>query len=251
VSLLLAIALFASAPKSVEVRFTSQAPRIDGFIEEVWQQADSAYDFIQFAPYEKTGPSEKTSVYILQDNENLYVAFRCYAESIKPIACLTRDEDYVVFGIDPFMGKTTGYYFWVYGSEIMWDGWVLDDGRNYDDSWEGVWYKGIKLYDNRMEVEFKIPFKSIRYKKDINEWGIQFQRYIASKRETSYWTEVSQIDRDMVSRWGTIKNINPKSTGYYFELYPEGYTRLDKNFYYNTTTYTQDSAKKKSNRVPV
>ena len=244
-SLLLAIVLFASAPKSVEVRFTSQPPRIDGFIEEVWQQADSAYDFVQFAPYEKTGPSEKTSVYILQDNDNLYVAFRCYAESIKPIACLTKDEDYVVFGIDPFMSKTSGYYFWVYGSEIMWDGWVLDDGRSYDDSWEGVWYKGIKLYDNRMEVEFKIPFKSIRYKKDINEWGIQFQRYIASKRETSYWTEVSQIDRDMVSRWGTITNINPKSTGYYFELYPEGYTRLDKNFYYNNTTYTQDSAKTK------
>ncbi|MBS4015096.1 MAG: carbohydrate binding family 9 domain-containing protein [Candidatus Latescibacteria bacterium] len=229
-NILLLIALVVTPPKSVEVRYTNQAPRIDGFIEDVWQQADSAYDFVQFAPYEKEKPSEKTSVYLLQDNDNLYVAFRCYAESLKPIACLTKDEDYVVFGIDPVMNKTMAYFFWVYGSEIMWDGWILDDGRSFDQSWEGVWYKGIRLYEDRMEVEFKIPFKSIRYKKGLNEWGIQFQRYIASKRETSYWTEVLQINRDMVSNWGTAVNINPQSTGYYFELYPEAYFRADRRW---------------------
>jgi hypothetical protein len=230
VNILLLIALLTNTQKSVEVRFASQTPRIDGFIEEVWQQADSAYDFVQFAPYEKEKPSEKTSVYLLQDNDNLYVAFRCYAEKHKPIACLTKDEDYVVFGIDPFMSKTTAYYFWVYGSEIMWDGWILDDGRNYDESWEGVWYKGIKLYDDRMEVEFKIPFKSIRYKKGLNRWGIQFQRYIADNRETDYWTEVLQINHDMVSNWGAATNIDPKSSGYYFELYPEAYFRADRRW---------------------
>lgn len=229
-NILLLIALITNTQKSVEVRYTDQAPRIDGFIEEVWLGADSAYDFVQFAPYEKEQPSEKTSVYLLQDKDNLYVAFRCYAESIKPIACLTKDEDYVVFGIDPFMNKTMAYFFWVYGSEIMWDGWILDDGRSFDQSWEGVWYKGIKLYQDRMEVEFKIPFKSIRYKKGLNEWGIQFQRYIASKRETSYWTEVLQINRDMVSKWGTANKINPQSSGYYFELFPEGYFRADRRW---------------------
>jgi hypothetical protein len=227
VNILLLIALITNTQKSVEVHYTNQAPRIDGFIEEIWQQADSAYDFVQYTPYEKEKPSEKTSVYLLQDNDNLYVAFRCYAESLKPIACLTKDEDYVVIGIDPFQSKTTAYYFWVYGSEIMWDGFILDDGRTYDESWEGVWYKGIRLYDNRMEVEFRIPFKSIRYKKGLNDWGIQFRRYIAENRETDYWTEVIRANGDMVSEWGKITNINPQSTGYYFELYPEGYFRTD------------------------
>ena len=81
--------------KSVEVRVTETPLKIDGVIEEVWQAADSACDFVQFAPFEKKKPSEKTVVYILQDEDNLYVAFRCWADSLKPIACLTGNEEQV------------------------------------------------------------------------------------------------------------------------------------------------------------
>jgi dsDNA-binding SOS-regulon protein len=138
VNILLLIALITSTQKSVEVRFTQTPPKIDGFIEEVWQQADSVFDFVQSSPYENEKPTEKTSIYLLQDKNNLYVAFRCYADKHKPTANLTKDEDYISFAIDPFQSKTMGYYFWIFGSGIIWDGWVLDDGRNHDDSWEGV-----------------------------------------------------------------------------------------------------------------
>jgi len=72
--------------KIVEIRFTEVAPRIDGVIEDVWQTADSAYRFIQHSPYESKLPGEKTVVYVLQDKDNLYVAFRCYALTHKPAA---------------------------------------------------------------------------------------------------------------------------------------------------------------------
>jgi len=231
VNILLLIALITSTQKSVEVRFTQNPPRIDGFIEEVWQQADSAFDFVQSSPYENQKPTEKTSVYLLQDKNNLYVAFRCYAEKHKPTANLTKDEDYVSFAIDPFQSKTMGYYFWVFGSGIVWDGWVLDDGRNHDDSWEGVWYRAIKMYGDRYEAEFKIPFKSIRYKRDLKDWGIQFMRYIVYNQETDYWNEVTQATGDLVSKWGSLTSINPQASGYYFELYPEAYTRFDHRWY--------------------
>jgi hypothetical protein len=58
---------------TVVVRFTEIAPRIDGTIEEIWQTADSAYNFIQSEPYENENPTENTVVYVLQDKENLYV----------------------------------------------------------------------------------------------------------------------------------------------------------------------------------
>jgi hypothetical protein len=166
---LLLIFLTANNEKTVEVRFTDVSPKIDGVIEDVWLQADSAYDFVQYIPYEKTEPSEKTVVYVLQDKNNLYFAFRCYAEKHKPIASFTTDEDYVVVRIDPFGSKTTGYYFTVFGSNLYYDGWIHDDGRTEDDSWEGVWYQNIKLYDDRLEAEIKIPFKSIRYKKGLDQ----------------------------------------------------------------------------------
>lgn len=229
----LILLIAANNNKTVEVRYTEIAPKIDGVIEEVWQQADSAYDFIQFEPYEKTAPEQPTSVYVLQDENNLYIAFRCYAEKHAPIACFTKDEDFVRVGIDPFGNKTTGYYFIVFGSEIPYDGWVMDDGREWDDSWEGIWYRGVGIHDDLMEVEIKIPFKSIRYKKGLEEWGIQFVRYTARTRETDFWTEMEHAEGELVSKWGTLKGINPRASGHYFELYPESYIRYDHNWFYD------------------
>jgi hypothetical protein len=227
--------------KKVEVRFTDTPPRIDGIIEEVWNQADSAYDFVQHWPDEKVAPTEKTVAYVLQDEENLYVAFRCYAEHNKPVACLTADEDHIALGVDPFGSNTTAYYFLVYGSNIRDEGWILDDGRTYDDSWDGVWYRAVNVQDDRLEAEFKIPFKSIRYKKGLEEWGIQFRRYITANREMDYWTEVSQVDEDQISKWGTMTGITPQSSGYYFELYPEGYIRYDRHWYATSEGSAVDS----------
>jgi hypothetical protein len=233
--------LTMSGEKSVEVRFTETAPDIDGVIEDIWLQADTAFDFVQHIPYEKTEPTDRTVVYVLQDKDNLYFAFRCYAEKHKPIACFTTDEDYVSVGIDPFGSKTTGYYFLVFASQLFWDGWIFDDGRTRDDTWEGVWYRGVKIYDDHLDVEIKIPFKSIRYKKGLNEWGVQFFRHMAHNREDDYWTEVTQAEGDMVSRWSLLTDVNPQSTGYYFELYPEGYLRYDKRFYVDIDSVRRDS----------
>jgi len=227
-NLLFLIFLSINSNRVVEVRFTEKAPVIDGIIEDIWKTADSAYNFIQFDPYEKSIPTEKTVVYVLQDRENLYIAFQCYAEKHKPTAVLTADEDDIRIGIDPFGSKSTAYYFQVYASGIINDGWILDDGRNFDDSWDGVWFRAVKVYDDRFIVEVKIPFKSLRYKKGLDKWGITFARYIASNRETDCWNEFLQREGVLVSKYGKLKGIRPQATGYYFELYPEGFVRYDK-----------------------
>ncbi len=213
--------------KVLTVRHTDVAPRIDGVIEELWQSADSATGFVQHQPYEKADPTERTVVYQLQDEENLYVAFRCHSLKNPPTANFTKDEDYVSIGFDPFGSRNSGYLFQVFGSGLFWDGLILDDGRESDLTWEGVWDRAVKTYPDRMEVEMKIPFKTIRYKDGLSEWGLQFRRHIAINYEDDYWTEVSQKDDDLVSRWGTAHGLAARSHGYYFELYPEGYVRYD------------------------
>ncbi len=233
--LIIAMLIFASE-KSVDVHYTDIAPQIDGHIEDLWLSADSAYDFIQHEPYEKEEPEHRTTVYVLQDKNNIYFAFRCYSENHKPIAAFTKDEDNVRVSIDPFGSKTTGYYFLVFASNLQWDGWVLDDGRQWDDSWEGVWSRSTGVYDDRLEVEIKIPFKSIRYKKNLSEWGVQFMRYSARTRETDFWTEVTHDEGELVSKWGTLKGVNPQASGYYFELFPEAYVRYDQRSYEDSST---------------
>lgn len=233
---LILMALIAiSSAKVITVNYTDTAPRIDGIIEDVWQQADSAFDFIQYVPYERAMPTEKTIVYVLQDAENIYFAFRCYAQNQKPIASPTGDEDHVTVKIDPFGSKTSGYYFWVFASDQMWDGWLHDDGRSNDDSWEGVWFSSVKLYEDRYEVEIRIPYKSIRYGRGLEQWGVQFKRHIPFIAEDAFWTEVLQAEGDLISKWGQLTGVDPKVAGYHFELYPEGYLRYDRNFVTDST----------------
>lgn len=229
--ILLVLLLMGNIDKSVIVHHTEIAPEIDGIIEETWLSADSAYDFVQSWPYENEKPSENTVVYVLQDKDNLYFAFRCSTVTHKAVAHLTKEEDWVAVGIDPFGSKTTAYYFLINLSGIYDDGWILDDGRSKDDSWDGVWYYAIGFYEDHYVVEMKIPFKTIRYKKGLEEWGIQFQRYITDNREDDFWIPVSQVEEDLVSAWRPLVGVKPHGQGYYFELYPEGYARFDRYWY--------------------
>lgn len=228
----LLLMLAALGTKQIHVHYTEVPPRIDGVIEDLWQAADSLDDLVQFHPQEASPPEERTVVYVLQDEDNIYFAIRCHALKNPPVACLTKDEDYFVIGIDPFLSRTMGYYFWIYGSRIKWDGYILDNGRTHDDSWEGVWYADAKIYDDHWDIEFKVPFKSIRYKQGLDNWGFQVMRYTATTSETDYWTEVSHRSGDLMSNWGTLEGVNPQSRGFYFELYPETYLRVDRTWYY-------------------
>jgi hypothetical protein len=217
--------------KVIEVRFVETGPIVDGIIEEIWNRADSATNFVQILPYEKDEPSDRTVAYVLQDERNLYIAFRAYTENFRCISCLGGREDYITVFIDAFGSRNNAYYFNVNASgqlTVFDDGFILDDGRRRDDSWDGVWYRAFKIYDDYYTAEIKIPFKSIRYRKNLSEWGINFSRYIAKNNEYDYWTEVDATNMDIVSGFGVLKGINPKSTGYYFELYPELFSRYDK-----------------------
>jgi hypothetical protein len=226
---LLLFTLITNNQKSIEIRFTETAPRIDGQIEEIWLQADSVSDFIQSYPDEATEPTERTVVYVLQDNNNLYVAFRCYAAKHPPVAQLYGMEEEATLDIDPMDSKTMGYFFKVYGSGLFNDGLILDNGADQDWSWEGVWSCADRLYDNRWEVEMAIPFKSIRYKKEAKEWGINFERFIACNQENDHWIEIKEKEGGFqISNFGRLTGINPQAHGYYFELFPEGFLRLDK-----------------------
>lgn len=226
--LLLLLMLTTGLNRSLCVHHTEVAPQIDGYIESVWESADSAYGFIQSSPYEKSEPSESTTVYVLQDDHSLYFAFRCMTKKVKPLGQMTGDDDAVTLYLDPFCSKTTAYYFRVCVSGTYSDGLVLDDGRSRDSSWDGVWFFAVKSHSDCYQVEIKIPFKSIRYKKGLSEWGVNFSRYMASRQETDYWTEVLEKEGCLVSKYGSLVGINPKSQGYYFEVYPEAYLRGDK-----------------------
>lgn len=221
----IALLLLCLSDKTLAVQYTDVAPVLDGRIEDVWLAADSVSDFVQYMPTEGAMPSERTVVRVLQDRSNLYVCFSCYYDSLAMIQTLGAGSDNVMVYLDPFGSMTTAYYFKVGASGWFQDGLMLDDGRNTDDSWDGVWSRATRVYDRRYVVEICIPFKSIRYKKGLTEWGVNFRRYFAVNLERDFWAPYTQKEGVLVSQCGTLTQMNPQATGYYFELYPEGLLR--------------------------
>ena len=59
-----------------------------------------------------------------------------------------------------------------------------------DLSWDNKWSSKVTNYDDKWVFEAKIPFKSIRYKKGITEWGINFSRLDLKTTEKSGWAPV-------------------------------------------------------------
>jgi len=227
---LVAMFVLLASEGSVQAGFSELSPRIDGVIETIWHQADSAYDFVQYAPHEGENATEPTIVYLLYDNANLYVAFRCYTTNRKPVARLMGGEEWVALYLDTFSNKTTCYFFRVTASGLRYDGLVLDDGRQFDSSWDGVWYCAARCFDEHYEIEIKIPFESIRYGGNIAQWGINFKRFLPASQETDYWVAVHHKEGLRVSKFGQLKGLRPCATGYYLEFLPEAVLRYDKHY---------------------
>lgn len=149
--------------------FTHKTPCIDGIIEDLWLAGDSAYDFVQYTPSEGKPSTEKTIIYVLQDNENLYIAFRCFDSEpssinvrIVPKDCSWGNGDNVWILLDTFGDKTTAYEFGVNAAGSVTDDRLYEDGRIWDPAYEGIWYVASKVTEYGFNVEIKIPIKTLR-----------------------------------------------------------------------------------------
>ncbi|MEQ1922496.1 MAG: hypothetical protein ABL952_08305, partial [Pyrinomonadaceae bacterium] len=86
-----------SAP--VGIAKISVVPTIDGKVDEdAWKQAAVFKDFYQTYPGNNTQPSRPTEVYLMFDEKNLYVAFKCWDEKDKIRATVAKRDN--VFGED-------------------------------------------------------------------------------------------------------------------------------------------------------
>ena len=83
----------------VNVPKIAAPPSIDGKVdEEIWQSAAVFKDFIQTGPGDNIAPSKPTEAYLLYDEKNLYVAFKCWDEPDKIRATVAKRDN--VFGED-------------------------------------------------------------------------------------------------------------------------------------------------------
>ncbi len=230
---------------------TKEPVKIDGILDEsIWQDSFPISGFIQKDPNEGKQATERTEVRIAYDNNALYIGARMYDSSPDSIIqnLARRDvsvnSDLFKVYLDPYFDKRSGFYFGVNASGTLYDGTLYNDTWN-DNSWDGVWEGKANIDDRGWTVEMKIPFSQLRFKlKDINIWGIDFERDIARKHETDFLVYIPKNSNGFVSRFAElegIKDINPPRD---FEILPYVTTKAEYsspvsgNPYNNGAVYT-------------
>lgn len=170
---------------------------VDGVLDEqTWINADVAKDFHMILPMDTSLANAKTEVRVAYDDKNFYISAVCYLKSPGSIvvASMKRDfsfptNDNFFCVIDPFDNLTNGFSFGANAAGAEWDGQMADGGR-INLNWDNKWKSKVKNYEDKWIFEGAIPFKTLRYKKGIKTWGINFSRLDLSYNEKSAWTPV-------------------------------------------------------------
>jgi len=170
---------------------------VDGILDEPdWLAADVANHFYMITPMDTSFAKVRTEVRMTYDNENLYlIAINFHAlpgpymvESLRRDFSFGKNDNFLL-AMDPFDDQTNGFSFGANAAGAQWDG-IMYEGGKMDLSWDNKWVSQVKNYDDKWVFEMAVPFKSIRYKKGITEWGINFSRLDLKTTEKSSWAPV-------------------------------------------------------------
>ncbi len=191
------IAQKKNASFQLPVHKTSAPVLIDGVVNEsAWQQATVANNFFMVLPMDTSLAQVKTEVKVTYDDKYFYLLAICYKElsGANMVESLHRDfnfgknDNFLVF-IDPFEDQTTGFSFGANAAGAQWDG-TMFNGGSVDLNWDNKWTSAVTNDDDKWIFEAAIPFKTLRYKKDLLHWGINFSRNDLKTTEKSSWAPV-------------------------------------------------------------
>jgi hypothetical protein len=219
--------------KMMHLKKVNHEIEIDGRIDPVWDTADSVSDFTQHQPYYGKEPTRRTVAKLLTTDEALYCLIVSY-DDYKNIQKITGKHDdsggdFVSLMLDTFGDKRTAYKFAVSASGITSDARLLDDARNRDYNWDGVWFASSEIYDWGYVVEMKIPYRSIQYDEHLTEWGLDFDRWIPALNEDIYWCSYEENEGQRISKFGKLlfEDFQPSVKGLNLEIYPVGLTKAE------------------------
>lgn len=193
----LAIAQKKNAAFRLEMRMAGSAIHIDGILDEAaWKEAAVAGNFFMVLPMDTSAAQVRTDVRMTYDDRHLYLSAECYhglpgpyfVESLRRDFAFGKNDNFLVF-MDPFDDQTNGFAFGTNAAGAQWDG-TMYEGSKVDLNWDNKWVSEVKHDSTRWVLEMAIPFKSIRYKKGIREWGINFSRLDLKTTEKSSWAPV-------------------------------------------------------------
>ena len=211
-----------------------QAITVDGALDEaVYTRVPSFGGFIQMEPMAGAPATERTEMWVLFDDTNLYIVARLWdaaPESEWVVNEMRRDSpnlsqnDGVGILLDTFYDRRNGNFFTVSPIGGRADGEVSNE-RSYNPDWNPIWTVETGRFDGGWLFEAAFPFRSLRYRQGRSQvWGLQLRRRVRHKNETSFLTPLDpglgQTAIFQVSRSATLVGLEVPARGRPIEIKP-------------------------------
>lgn len=206
--------------------------RLDGILDEpIYQTIEPASDFIQVEPRAGELATEQTEVWIVFDNDNLYVSALCFdsaPESEWVANEMRRDGqglgEFVGIILDTFYDRRNAVELLVNPLGGRMDGQITNE-RQWNGDWNPVWEVRSGRFDSGWTFEAAIPFKSLRYQPASEQvWGITIERRVAWKNEYSAIVPLNPawgMGAGMnISRSATLVGLEVPDVGLNLEIKP-------------------------------
>ncbi|MBP9924480.1 MAG: carbohydrate binding family 9 domain-containing protein, partial [Cyclobacteriaceae bacterium] len=227
------------------IRKSTDIIHIDGVVDEVdWAQATTATDFFMVTPMDTSKARVRTDVKMTYDDDNLYLVAICYhalpgpyiVESLRRDFNFGKNDNFLLF-MDTFDDQTNGFSFGANAAGAQWDG-LMYEGSRVDLNWDNKWTSVVKNYDDKWIFEAAIPFKTIRYKKGISKWGINFSRLDLKTTEKSSWAPVPRqfATATLAFSGSLVWDTPPQNAGTNVSVIPYALGGLSKDYENETPT---------------
>jgi hypothetical protein len=237
VFLLLSSLLKGSSGKSVPgVKTDNDVITVDGKLDEpIWQKASTASHFLQYEPRKGAPASFQTGVGVLYGSKYIYFGISCYDPQPQKIVSrvskregeLTSDDS-IAIALDTFHDGQTAYIFFTNLAGIQKDARLADNGRTFDDTWDGKWLSAGTKTPNGWSAEIAIPFETLKYNPGKNKtWGLGITRFIPRNLETDTWS--GPMESYMrVSQFGFLTGLDLRKMKRKGQIIPHVIAKLEK-----------------------
>lgn len=235
----------------LHIKQTTSKINIDGILDdEAWKNTDVAKDFWLKFPTDTAHANNQTEVRLTYDDNFLYVSAICFkANDGKSATVESMKRDYIIpynecfqIVIEPFNDLTNGFIFGVNAAGAQLEG-LISEGQVLNLNWDNKWYSQTKYLADRWIVEMAIPFKTLRYKKDVSTWGVNFTRNYPNQKEVSVWAKIPRqltvisLAHTGMLVWETVP-VSPKAN---ISIIPYALGGINKDFQKNTdATFRKD-----------
>jgi len=171
---------------SLAIPHSTEAVAIDGVLDDpIWRTALVLPLTIETYPRENQTPEVETTAYLVENGDQLLIAFDARDPDPESIRAYLRDrdsafnDDFVGVVLDTFNDQRRAFEFFVNALGVQMDLIQDDVARNESSSWNAIWDSAGEINGRGFTVEIAIPFSQLRFPSTAGDqtWGIDVLRF--------------------------------------------------------------------------